>query len=163
MSGEPNGTTEFIPIMNYTHESTKMTKIGITGTRDGMNETQFELIHEYLDRDEKFEIHHGDCNGVDAEVACLAKELGHYIVSHPPTSSSLRAYTDYDEIREPLGYLERNRKIVESTDFLIVVPNVNEWQPRGGTWYTHDYAVKKNKIVDVLYRSGRQPVSVDSI
>ena len=133
-----------------------MIKIGFTGTRYGMNETQFELIHEYLDNEEKFEIHHGDCNGVDAEVACLAKELGHYIVSHPPTSSALRAYTDYDEIREPLGYLERDRKIVESTDFLIVVPHTDEWQSRGGTWYTHDYAVKKNKMVDVLYPSGRK-------
>jgi hypothetical protein len=133
-----------------------MIKIGITGTRYGMNETQFELIHEYLNREEKFEIHHGDCNGVDAEVACLAKELGHYIVSHPPTSSALRAYTEYDEIREPLGYLERDRKIVESTDFLIVVPHTDEWQSRGGTWYTHDYAVKSGVMVDVLYPSGRK-------
>jgi hypothetical protein len=133
-----------------------MIKIGITGTRYGMNETQFELIHEYLNRKEKFEIHHGDCNGVDAEVACLAKELGHYIVSHPPISTELRAYTEYDEIREPLGYLARDRKIVESTDFLIVVPNTPEWQSRGGTWYTHDYAVKKGVMVDVLYPSGRK-------
>jgi hypothetical protein len=133
-----------------------MIKIGITGTRYGMNETQFELIHEYLNREETFEIHHGDCNGVDAEVACLAKELGHYIVSHPPTSSALRAYTDYDEIREPLGYLERDRKIVDSTDFLIVVPHTDEWQSRGGTWYTHDYAVKNGVMVDVLYPSGRK-------
>jgi len=133
-----------------------MIKIGITGTRYGMNETQFELIHEYLDRDEKFEIHHGDCNGVDAEVACLAKQLGHYIVSHPPTSSALRAYTEYDEIREPLGYFARDRKIVESTDFLIVVPNTPEWQSRGGTWYTHDYAVKRGVMVDVLYPRGRK-------
>jgi hypothetical protein len=133
-----------------------MIKIGITGTRYGMNETQFELIHEYLNREEKFEIHHGDCNGVDAEVACLAKELGHYIVSHPPTSSALRAYTEYDEIREPLGYLERDRKIVDSTDFLIVVPHTDEWQSRGGTWYTHDYAVKNGVMVDVLYPSGRK-------
>ena len=116
-----------------------MIKIGITGTRYGMNETQFELIHEYLNREEKFEIHHGDCNGVDAEVACLAKELGHY-----------------DEIREPLGYLERDRKIVDSTDFLIVVPHTDEWQSRGGTWYTHDYAVKSGVMVDVLYPSGRK-------
>jgi hypothetical protein len=31
----------------------------------------------------------------------------------------------------------------------------NEPQARGGTWYTHDYAKKKNKPVKIFYPDGR--------
>jgi hypothetical protein len=57
--------------------------------------------------------------------------------------SAMRAFHDSDEVRAPLGYLARDRKIVESVELLLVVPKQKEWQSSGGTWYTHDYAKKK--------------------
>lgn len=130
-------------------------KIGITGTREGMNEHQFELLQQYLTLHycEGAEFHHGDCVGVDAEAAMLAKDIGYRIISHPgPTVGDLRAFVECDESREPASHFKRNRTIVETCDCLIVVPLQNSWQPHGGTWYTHDYAKKTNKPFVVFWR-----------
>ncbi len=129
-------------------------KIGITGTREGMNEQQFEMVKQYLTGRycEGAEFHHGDCVGVDAEAAVLAKEIGYKIISHPgPSLDGLRAFVECDESREPASHFKRNRTIVDACDYLLVVPLQNEPQSRGGTWYTYDYAVKKNKPFMVFY------------
>ncbi len=129
-------------------------KIGITGTREGMTELQFEAVKKCLEEKycEGAEFHHGDCVGVDAEAATLAKEIGYKIISHPgPDHDGLRAYVDCDESREPQSHFKRNRTIVDACDFLLVVPLQMERQPRGGTWYTYDYAVKKDKPFSLIY------------
>ena len=126
-------------------------KIGVTGTREGATEYQLTELREVLSGLDSVEFHHGDCAGVDEQAAKIAKELGYKIVCHPPESDYLRAYFPADEMREPAGYLKRDRAIVDSVDVLIVVPLHNEWQPKGGTWYTHDYAKKKDKPVIVIW------------
>jgi hypothetical protein len=129
-----------------------MIRVGITGTRQGASDQQLLEVYQVLIAIPlPAELHHGDCQGVDHQVAIMAKELGFTIICHPPTSSALRAYFASDRSEPPLGYLQRDRKIVESTDLLIVVPLQTTWQPRGGTWYTHDYAVKKQQPVVVIY------------
>ena len=129
-------------------------KVGITGTRMGMNEHQFAGVQELLTKlyEAGAEFHHGDCVGVDAESALLAKELGYKIIGHPgPGEDGLRAFVECDESKEPASHFKRNRTIVDECDVLIVVPLQNEHQSRGGTWYTHDYAVKKIKPLMVFY------------
>jgi hypothetical protein len=128
-------------------------KIGITGTREGMSEHQFEMVSQYLAGRycEGAEFHHGDCSGVDVEAAYLARELGYKIVCYSPKSDETRGFFGGDVVHEPAGYLERDRAIVDACDYLLVVPLQMEWQPRGGTWYTHDYAVKQNKPFFVIY------------
>lgn len=128
-------------------------KIGITGTREGATLGQIDLITEFLQLHQfcGFEFHHGDCKGVDEEAASIAKALGYKIICHPPAKNYLRAYFPSDETREPAGYFERDRAIVDETDFLIVVPLQTSPQTTGGTWYTHDYAVKKNKRLVIYY------------
>jgi hypothetical protein len=132
-------------------------KIGITGTRMGMNESQFTLIEKFLQENfsEGSEFHHGDCVGVDAEAALLAKDIGYKIVGHPgPNHDNLRAFVESDETKEPLSHFKRNRNIVDTCDILMVVPLQNEWQPKGGTWYTHDYAVKQSKALKLFLPKG---------
>lgn len=128
-------------------------KIGVTGTRHGMNDFQTKSVTTFLT--EKFsdgaEFHHGDCVGVDAEAALIAKEIGYVIVCHPPTKNTLRAYIDADIMNNEYSYLKRNRHIVDSTEFLMVVPFENEHQTKGGTWYTHDYASKKNYPLQIFF------------
>ena len=134
-------------------------KLGITGTRMGMNEHQFNLVQDFLIKNycEGAEFHHGDCVGVDAEAALVAKEIGYTIVGHPgPGEDGLRAFVECDQSKEPQSHFKRNRTIVDETELLIVVPLQDEWQPKGGTWYTHDYAVKKNKPVKVFYPSRKE-------
>lgn len=129
-----------------------MMKVGITGTREGMNEHQFAQVQEFLSQfPAGTEFHHGDCVGVDVEAAMVARELGYRIIAHPGPAGDLQAGHDSDEIREHLTHFKRNRNIVDETDMLMVVPLQNKHQSFGGTWYTHDYAVKKNKPVTIFY------------
>ena len=130
-------------------------KIGITGTREGATDSQLLNVIEYLTSlGGGHELHHGDCQGVDIEVAAIARELGWQIVCHPPKDGHLRGYFPSDESRQPLGYLQRDRNIVDETDTLVVVPLQNEWQPKGGTWYTASYAKKKNLPYVIFYPNG---------
>jgi len=126
-------------------------KVGVTGTREGANAYQLAELRTVLTELKGTEFHHGDCKGVDVEAAAIAKDLGYKVVCHPPKSSEQQGFFGGDEMREPLGYLQRDRNIVDATDVLLVVPLQNEWQPKGGTWYTHDYAVKTGKPVNVIY------------
>ena len=126
-------------------------RIGVTGTREGATEYQLNELRSVLQELKGTEFHHGDCKGVDEQAAAIAKELGYKIVCHPPESDYLRAYFPADEMREPAGYLKRDRRIVDECDVLLVVPLHHEWQPKGGTWYTHDYAKKINKPYNVIW------------
>lgn len=128
-------------------------KIGITGTRSGLTDFQKRNIELFLKKSwqPNAELHHGDCVGADAEVAAVAKNLGYIIVCHPPVKDELRAMFPSHHTENPLSYFARNRNIVDRTDHLIVAPYQNQWQPNGGTWYTHDYAEKKGKPVTIFY------------
>lgn len=127
-------------------------KIGVTGTRNGMTSEQRVLLQAHLSEfPAGSELHHGDCVGVDAEVAAIARELGFRVICHPPEKNELRAFYESDESRTPYNYLRRDRNIVDETDQLLVVPMHTEWQPKGGTWYTHDYAKKKNKPLTIIW------------
>lgn len=127
-------------------------KIGVTGTREGANERQLKEVLDFMiGLGTGHELHHGDCKGVDEQVAIIAKELGWHVVCHPPVKNELRAYHQSDVFREATGYLVRDRNIVDETEFLMVVPLHDSWQPKGGTWYTHDYAVKQKKPLRVFY------------
>lgn len=127
-------------------------KVGVSGTREGANDKQLAAITAMINRiGPGHELHHGDCKGVDEQVAKIARDAGWRIVCHPPESDYLRAFFPSDEVRVPAGYLKRDRAIVDETEFLIVVPLQDSWQPKGGTWYTHDYAVKTNKPLEIFY------------
>ena len=121
-------------------------KIGITGTRNGMNAEQlqrFKFTLATMRQSKEDEFHHGDCVGVDVEAAAVARSMGMRTVSHPPVDESLRAHHNSTVILEQKTHFARNRDIVDDVDILFVIPWQDEWQSRGGTWYTHDYAEKK--------------------
>lgn len=139
-------------------------KIGITGTRNGMNKIQFNNVGDWLADDSKFvdmraryhEFHHGDCIGADVDGALMAFNLGYRIICHPPNEDKLRSFFEHnDETRPEASYFKRNRHIVDSVDHLIVVPMSNIRQSFGGTWYTFDYARKKETPLTVFYPDGR--------
>ena len=127
--------------------------IGITGTRSGLSEYQYAEVIKFLNS--AFEpgavFHHGDCIGVDVEVAWVAKELGYKIVGHPPMKKELRGYFDDDETMPAKNYFARNRDIVNESFVLMVVPWQMEHQDNGGTWYTHDYADKNDKPLVIFW------------
>ena len=140
-------------------------RIGITGTRSGLNDFQKRNIKIFLEKSWQpdSELHHGDCIGADAEVAEIAKKIGYRIVCHPPIKDELRANFPSDHTEIPFSYFARNRNIVDCTDHLIVAPYQNEWQPNGGTWYTHDYAEKRGKPLTVFYPDSDEVIQLMKI
>jgi hypothetical protein len=104
-------------------------RIGVTGTRSGMTEYQKKEVTTMLAKfGSSNYLHHGDCVGVDVEVAQIARELGYHIICHPPEKDDLRGFFYSDSYELPKSYFARNRDIVDSTDFLFVVPYQMEWQ-----------------------------------
>lgn len=133
-------------------------KIGVTGTRSGCTPHQLEKLKigilNIIVEHGPCEFHHGDCIGVDAEAAIIARNYGCKIVCHPPIDDELRAYQKYDYAWEEKTYFARNRDIVNCSDILIVVPWQSEHSSKGGTWYTYDYAAKNNKKLVIIWPNG---------
>lgn len=128
--------------------------IGMTGTRNGMNERQKILFnrllkHFKIDKDQWF--HHGDCIGADAEGHNFAYELGYHIFVHPPIKNEVRAFkTNAVKYLPPKSYFARNRDIVDASEVLLATP-ATDFETQGGTWYTINYAKKKNKPIYIIY------------
>ena len=132
-------------------------KIGVTGTRFGMNDAQLENVVRYLKTNfvSGAELHEGDCVGVDVQVAKIARHIGYKIVSHPPIKEEYRAFYEADEYKEQFNHLRRNRNIVDSIEHLMVVPYQDDHQTSGGTWYTYDYALKRKKPLTLFTPNGK--------
>lgn len=131
--------------------------VGMTGTREGMTDFQKETFVELL---EEFQVigaevfHHGDCIGADAESHEMAEDLGYRCVIHPPEKTEVRAFCESEYVWPEKGYFARNRDIVDCADVMLATP-VTEFETKGGTWYTINYAKKKNKRLTIIYPSGR--------
>ncbi len=141
----------------------KNLKLGVTGTRYGLNDDQRLAITAWLqkpfwNRDwQLVEFHHGDCLGADVEVAAIVRELHPlcHIVGHLPLKDDLRGFFESDDERKPLGYFARNRKIVEESNMLIGAP-AHRNKSKGGTWYTINYARKNNVTTGIFHRDGKK-------
>jgi hypothetical protein len=97
-----------------------MTKIGFTGTQDGMTLTQKSTLRDLLDGGSG-EFHHGDCIGADSEAHDIAILCGYTVVLHPPRNPAKRAWHDVPQhlMRAKKAYLARNKDIVTETASLI--------------------------------------------
>lgn len=121
-------------------------RIGFSGTRRGMSPAQMATVRELLTRLQPTEVHHGDCVGADAHFHNIVRSLYEPevcpIVIHPGPDGPLRAHKDGDEVLPEKNHFARNRDIVRGCGVLIATPAEAGWQPRGGTWYTIDFAAK---------------------
>lgn len=118
--------------------------IGYTGTRMGMTPTQQEVLMAQLHRLGATELHHGDCQGGDAQAHAISRQLGLRIVGHPPIGDGLRAFCVCDEMREPKDFLLRNRDIVQDTRILLGTPDGPE-RVRSGTWSALRFAKRSGR------------------
>lgn len=126
-------------------------KIGFTGTRKGMSDTQRSLLEEALrwlmDITDAAagewavskvpEFHHGAAAGADTEAAGLARRVGYQGVRYPATKGQ---------------ELARNREIVAVIDVLIAAPLQDREIRRSGTWATIRYMLAARKPVIMLPR-----------
>lgn len=136
-------------------------KLGITGTRNGMNKIQEKKLKETIehllfeqDYTERV-FHHGQCVGVDVETSKILKNKFSFTIhSHPPIKDDLLGYSENDRVSAPKSYFARNRDIVDSSNIMLVIPKENSPQQYGGTWYTYKYARSKNKRIYIIYPNG---------
>ena len=135
-----------------------MTKIGFTGTRHGMNETQRKELKKLLDNKEFCEFHHGKCIGSDEQaheyVETIKEDRHIKIVGHPPKYKKFMSDCKCDIMMKPFDYLKRNHNIVDNTDMLIATPDTKE-KLHSGTWSTIRYAKKHGKRTYIIHKNGR--------
>lgn len=128
--------------------------VGFTGTTQGMTNRQWQafrsLIHTLKAELELKTFHHGDCVGADAQAHQVARSNGFWIVGHPPSYESKRAYMPCDEYRQPKPYLARNHDIVDECYVMIATPKETEEIVRSGTWATIRYSRKKGRHLFIL-------------
>lgn len=120
--------------------------VGITATREGLTEWQKTALRRQLALAQATVLHHGDCQGGDADAHEIALELGLSIIIHPPSNPSQRALCRGADITcVPKPYLQRNHDIVEACHILLAFPRTQREIQRSGTWATIRYARKVNK------------------
>lgn len=129
--------------------------IGFTGTRDGMTEIQRKTFKELLSIYEPHEFHHGDCIGADAEAHTISKELGFFVVIHPPRISTNRANCVGDRMEPVKEYLKRNEDIVMASEVLFAIPKTEVEEIRSGTWSTIRKARQEKKTIYIIYPEGK--------
>ncbi len=126
--------------------------VGFTGTRNGMTASQLGAVARVVaELAQRFALvaAHGDCVGADADFHSIAQQFGAYIVGHPPTDSSLRAWCDFDQMRQPLAYIRRNKNIVTESNVMIAAPPTDDILFRGGTWTTIHEAIRQGRPMAV--------------
>lgn len=135
-----------------------MIHVGFTGTRFGMTEPQHARMRDLvvnLYRDAGLTFHHGDCVGADAQWHKIVRqEVGGWIVGHLPQDQTHRAFCDFDEVRQPLPHMRRNRAIVNESAIVFAAPYDMTEQERGGTWATIRMARKAKRELVIAYPDG---------
>lgn len=131
-----------------------MRKVGVTGSRKGATDAQLLHLHDMLIRTSCARLVHGDCLGVDLQADNMWREIFNLRVEiFPPLVDTYRAYCAQpgDIVHEPMPYLLRDRRIVDTIAHLLVVPNGPEQDnPRSGTWATYRYAVRQKVPFTVI-------------
>jgi len=130
--------------------------LGITGTRQGLTEAQFDVVKNFIIESDIEVLHQGDCMGVDYQITQMFQDIVPevWVVSHPPFKPHTRAFGEYDESRAEKGYIERDKDIVDESDYLWACPHSAEIV-RSGTWTTVRYARKKGIPITIIMPDGK--------
>jgi hypothetical protein len=134
--------------------------VGFTGTRYGMRSKQRAAIADVIcDSDLRYAgrrcvAHHGDCLGADAEFHSYVTSIAWRTVGHIPVDDTHRAFCDFDEVRDPLPHMKRNKAIVTEATFMIATSYEMTEQERGGTWATIRMARKAKKPLVIVFPDG---------
>ena len=121
---------------------------GFTGTQYGMRPAQKKVLRQLLIDLREIGItrlHLGDCIGADAQAYAIAKDLGFYLIGHPPTDPRKRAMLSYNETRDEFPFLVRNGHIVTECAYLVVTPHTTYHVKRSGTWATFRNAKRRGR------------------
>jgi len=131
-------------------------KLGFTGTRKGLTQIQTTVLANFLCFiDDDFNtLLQGQCIGADYKSCLMAKDKYWSIESYPPTDKRFVHNFKCDIYHDEKPYLERNKLIVENSDYMVCCPKEMEEQLRGGTWYTIRYTKWIDKPHTIIYPNG---------
>lgn len=139
-----------------------ITRVGVTGTRQGMAIDQWQTFVEKILDFEMKEWHDGDCVGADTQAHSVVRNFMKEVVGftpvlhgHPCNLSKYRAYNEYDVIHEVKPPLVRNRDIVNNSDLMFATPlEYDEVLKGSGTWATIRYTRLQRKPLILIYPDG---------
>lgn len=132
--------------------------IGFTGTRLGAAPRQWRPFDRILARLVAEGAHgfvHGFCIGADTIASQKARDAGLHIIGRPGPYGELTGAAEYDEVMPPEPHLKRNQKIVDQSDVMLAIPAAGTDRMKGGTWYTIEFARKRNKPLYIIFPDGR--------
>lgn len=134
----------------------KVTSLCFTGTRNGLTQQQVDTLCECLRELQPKICRHGDCVGADKNFHDLVRLLlpSAGILIYPSNILGLRAYCGGDVILKTADPLDRNRSMVDASEYVVACPGERMEQQRSGTWSTIRYAKKSNKNMTVVYPDG---------
>ena len=140
--------------------------VGVTGHRPERLGTNWPIVErwiagkleEYKARGEKVSLISGMARGVDQIAATTAIDQGVGVRCYYPYMHKFSNLEDYIMTRAeviryehkdyvPQCYTDRDRRIVDDCDVLLVVWDGIKY---GGTYYTYKYALEKGKKVEVF-------------
>lgn len=132
-------------------------RAGVTATHHGLTQAQKDRLRYEFAVNMVTTLDLGDCIGGDTDAFHIARDMGRplWLVGHVPINPRARSFLKYDEEREPLPYLERNKRIVQAGEWMFVLPYEEREQPRGGTWSTYRYTKKIGKPLTLILPNGR--------
>lgn len=138
--------------------------LGFTGTSNRLTGLQKEVMRLVIPLAQtklgRAVLHSGDCIEADAEAHWIATNSNFYTVGHIPDSDRFRAFCKYDEERDSLPYLKRDRNIAKECQCLLATPNQYHEIRRGsGTWATIRYAKEFEKNVVIVFPDGSVKVT----
>lgn len=120
-----------------------------------MTSHQIYAVDALLDNDIITQIsHHGDCIGADVDFHKLSRIQGLRIIGHPPIKVNMRAFCEFDEIRKPKKFIDRNHDIVNESDWMIFTPSGFIELLRSGTWATIRYSKIKKRDGFIVWPDG---------
>ena len=140
----------------------KRIDIGFTGTKNGLTFIQKQTvkwvltyIHDKYNDSFLLYFRHGECVGADEQSHLLALNIGYQIIIHPPIKEKYKSEkcNEYFSKLKAKGYLERDRRIVETSQLLIACPK-DDNRIGGGTCYTINYAISTNCPVRIIQADG---------
>ena len=149
-------------------------KIGFTGTRRGLTPRQRGALESLLlavkmslysgcDGNKTAVGIHGCCVGADEEFHELCQRFGFGTIGRRSNLTNMRMHGKCDIEYEPEYPLDRNRKIVDECDMLIVCPRTADEELRSGTWATVRYAEKTGKAFRIIEPCGNMRTSIARI
>lgn len=129
--------------------------IGFTGTRNGLTLAQLHALTIILDEAEDRCCRHGGAIGADSQFNELARRSYKYVIIHPSDVLHQRGDKLFcDECHEPKPPIDRNRDIVDASNYLIACPATMQEEQRSGTWMTVSYTIKLGKPVVIVWPNG---------